>query len=156
MNGARTSSASSGEGSPDAATAAATAAAAALAAERYGRRPARHPRRGLVITGAIGLSLGLAWAGWVGLAQAQHALSWQNIGYTVLGDGQTRVTFEVTMPPGSTAVCTVRALNTSFAEVGLLDVTVGPSRQDTVRTTVVVPTGELAVTGVVKDCAKRH
>ena len=65
------------------------------------------------------------------------------------------MTFDVSMPPGTEAVCTVTALSKNFAEVGAVDVEVGPDAARTARHTVTIATTELATTGVVDHCDLR-
>jgi uncharacterized protein DUF4307 len=127
--------------------------------ERYGRRPAgaRRTRVLVAVAAAALLALGVGWAAWVSQSVANRPLTWQDVGFQVVGDTVTRVTFDVRfagdLPDGASAVCTLRALNAVSAEVGLRDVTVGPASRELVRTTADVATSERAVTGMVKDCA---
>jgi hypothetical protein len=126
--------------------------------ERYGRRARPGPRtRAALVAGALVLGAGaVAWAAWVAQTVTDRPLTWQDVAFDVTGDTVTRVTFDVRfagdLPDDAEAVCTVRALNQVAAEVGLRDVTVGPASRESVRTTVEVPTGERAVTGMVKEC----
>jgi len=120
--------------------------------DRYGAPRKRLPRRlriGLAV-GAIVVAVMLA--AWLAFAN-REPVAWSDQAYKVVDDTTTTVVFEVTMAPGTTAVCTVRALNARFGEVGLVDVAVGPSRQRAVRATATIPTSEKAVTGTVKACA---
>jgi hypothetical protein len=127
--------------------------------ERYGRRPGggRRARVLVAVAGAALVALGVGWAAWVSQTVADRPLTWQDVGFEVAGDTVTRVTFDVRfagdLPADASAVCTVRALNTLSAEVGLRDVTVGPASREVARTTVDVATSERAVTGMVKECA---
>jgi len=127
--------------------------------ERYGRRPGHGPRsRAVLVVGGLALAaIAVAWAAWVALTVTDRPVTWQDVAFDVTGDTATRVTFDVhfagDLPDDAEAVCTVRALNQVMAEVGLLDVTVGPASRETLRTTVDVPTSERAVTGMVEECA---
>jgi hypothetical protein len=105
-----------------------------------------------VLAAIVALSLGIAWAAWSGSADK---VGWSDISFTVVDPGTTLVTFEVNRHPGRVVVCTVRALNAGYAEVGLVDVTVAASRERTAQAHATIPTSELAVTGTVKDCAVR-
>ena len=129
--------------------------------ERYGRRPGgRRARRGLALGAAVLAAVAVGWGAWVSHRLTSDAVTWQDVGFDVTGDAPTRVTFDVhfapDLPAGARAVCTVRALNEVMAEVGLLDVTVGPASQRSVRATVEVPTSERAVTGLVKECVVKN
>ena len=123
--------------------------------DRYGAPRKRLSRRvavGLAV-GAIALAVvAVAWIAFV----TRQPVSWQDAAFKVNGDTSTTVTFDVTMAAGKRAVCTVRALNSRFTEVGAVDVGVGPSSENTIRTRVRVPTSELAVTGTVKACVVKH
>jgi len=127
--------------------------------ERYGRRPGDRPRtRVLLVAGGLALAaVAVGWAAWVAQTVTDGPVTWQDVAFDVTGDTVTRVTFDVRfagdLPDDAEAVCTVRALNQVMAEVGLLDVTVGPASREALRTTVEVPTSERAVTGMVKECA---
>ncbi|MBL0888199.1 DUF4307 domain-containing protein [Myceligenerans indicum] len=130
-------------------------------AERYGR-PARgtgpsgrpRPSVGARIAIAAALTAGVAGAAWFAWSDAQrNPVSHQEVGFSIEGPEQVSVTFDVMMPPGMTAVCTVTALNPSYAEVGSLDVEVGPDERDSIRVTADVRTTQEATTGVVDHCA---
>jgi hypothetical protein len=126
--------------------------------ERYGRRPGDGRTRVLLVAGGLTLAaIAVGWGAWVAQTVTDQPVTWQDVAFDVTGDTVTRVTFDVRfagdLPDDAEAVCTVRALNQVMAEVGLLDVTVGPASREALRTTVEVPTSERAVTGMVKECA---
>jgi hypothetical protein len=121
--------------------------------DRYGTGPRRWRARAWALLAAAALCAGVAWAAWVAWSGAEDKAAWTDIGFTVVDDGTTHVTFEVSRRPGKVVVCTVRALNVGFAEVGQVDVTVAPSDRRTTRAEATIPTSELAVSGTVKDCA---
>lgn len=119
---------------------------------RYG--PAPDPRRrGWARAGMATLGAGaVALAVWIGLGAGSPEVTWQDVGFSVQGPDRVDVTFQVTKDPGATASCTLTALSQSYAEVGVVTATVGPSERPVVRQTVPVATQELAVTGVVDRC----
>jgi hypothetical protein len=133
-------------------------------ADRYGasgrsRRPAASPgtAKGLSLWArvAIGAALAaaVALAAWFAVEQTRRdPVSFDVIGFSVHGPEQVDVTFQVHMPPGTTAVCTVDALAESFAQVGTVDVPVGRSEDRTSQHTVTVRTSEEATSGVVDRC----
>jgi len=121
-------------------------------AGRYGPEPsARRRLAARVGTGLLAL-LAVVTAVWIGLGNAAAPVTWDDVGYTVRGPERVDVTFRVTKDPDATARCTVTALSQSYAEVGVVQVDVGPADGRTVERTVEVGTQELAVTGVVDRC----
>ncbi|ROS78623.1 DUF4307 domain-containing protein [Cellulomonas sp. PhB143] len=132
-----------------------------LPAGRYGpatRGPRRRVRLGrfhvpvtaLVLAALV--VLGTLAVAWLSAENAKDSVDWQDVGFSIQGPEQVDSTFDVTMAPGTTAVCTVQALDPGFAEVGSLDVTVGPNPTRTARYTVSVSTSQEATTAVVKTC----
>jgi len=141
---------------PEAVPTAPDAHAAQPPAARYGRRtPPRVVRRRLVVAFAVFALVFAGFAAWA--VQARHAggLRWQDVASEIDGDAQVRVTFDITLPVGTTGVCTLQARNIGFAEVGRIDAPVGPFTTATTRVTVRMPTTELAVEGHVEACALR-
>ncbi|WP_418276123.1 DUF4307 domain-containing protein [Isoptericola jiangsuensis] len=123
---------------------------------RYGAAPRadRGPlgRGGKVAIGvALAVAVGLvAW--YTFLQQLAQPVTHDMIGFDVRGAESIDVTFQVHMPPGTTAVCTVEALSPSYAQVGTVDVEVGPSETRTTVYEVPVGTSQTATTGVVAGC----
>jgi predicted hotdog family 3-hydroxylacyl-ACP dehydratase len=149
-------------------------------AERYGRartgshRPAAHPGGddpweegddvrprpklsvGARIAVVLALAAGVAIAAWFTIVDTQRdPVTFVDVGFSVVSAEEVDVTFDVSMPPGTEAVCTVTALSKNFAEVGAVDVEVGPDAARTTRHTVTIATTELATTGVVDHCDLR-
>lgn len=120
--------------------------------DRYGPPPRRPGPRATLALVVAALALAAGWAAWSAWSDTDRRIGWTDIAYRVPDDATTVVTFEVNRDPGTTVVCTVRALNRSFAEVGLVDVTVPPSDSRSSRAEVEVPTSERAVSGTVKGC----
>lgn len=121
-------------------------------AERYGRTASAARRRaalaGLGVLGVVGLGVVV----WIGLLFARQPVRWDDVGYKVESPTSVTVVFDVTMAPGTTATCRVEALAQSYAQVGVLDVVVGPSEHRTTRYTETIPTAQEAVTAVVDTC----
>ena len=88
----------------------------------------------------------------IGLGQASTPVRYDDFGFKVISSEQIDVTFQVSMKPGTQAECTIDALAESYAQVGTVDVVVGPSDQLEGRYTVSVATSELATTGIVESC----
>lgn len=121
-------------------------------AGRYGPEPTAGRRRlaiaGIVATALVGVGVTI----WIGLAQASTPVRYDDVGFKVLSSEQIDVSFKVSMEPGSRAECTIDALAESYAQVGTVDVVVGPEDQLENHYTVTVSTSELATTGIVESC----
>ncbi|MEN5073466.1 DUF4307 domain-containing protein [Isoptericola cucumis] len=124
-------------------------------ADRYGTRaPRRRSGRGRTVAVVAGLAAAVAVVAWFSFDQSRdQPVSFDAVGFEVQGPERTDITFQVHMPPGTTAVCTVDALAPSYAQVGTLDVPVGPADESTSTYTVQIRTSEEATTAVVADCA---
>ena len=101
----------------------------------------------------IGILLGCAVAVWWGLASTVGKPAWTVLGYRVIDDRAVDVTYLVSRPTGHDVTCTIRAMDRSFATVGLIEVHVPGSDASSVKRTTRVRTTTRAVTGVVKTCA---
>jgi hypothetical protein len=124
--------------------------------EADGVRPRPKLSVGARIAVAAALAAGVALAAWFTIVDTQRdPVTFTDVGFSVTSPEAVDVTFQVSMPPGTEAVCTVTALSQSFAEVGAVDVEVGPDEARTTRHTVTVATTELATTGVVDHCDLR-
>ncbi|MGV8967049.1 MAG: DUF4307 domain-containing protein [Cellulomonas sp.] len=121
-------------------------------AGRYGTAQTPRRRRTLVVALATAGAVALALVVWIGIGVLQDPVQFKDVGYAVQGPDRIDVTFDVIKDPKVTVDCTVHALNQSFTEVGLVRVTIGPAATKIQRTTITVPTQELAVTGIVKSC----
>lgn len=122
-------------------------------ADRYGdvSDPARARRR-LITLFAVFAAVVVAFAVWVGVEKGRTGVTWIELGLEVPDAGTARLTFQVELPKGATAVCTVSMRNDALAEVGRVDVTVGPSDTGRVRTTATARTSERASGARVSSC----
>jgi hypothetical protein len=129
---------------------------APIIADRYGRRrsPTRS-RRSLLAVLAVFVLAGVGFATWIAVDRSRSALTWIELGVDVAGDDAATLTFQISLPPGREAVCTVRVVNDVRTEVGRRDVVVGPSATGVVRTAVTMRTTERASAGNVRDCVLR-
>lgn len=131
-------------------------------AGRYGGSPTAADR---ATTSGRGLGPGAKAAIGVALAAAVAATAWfsfaqstadpvtaEMVGFDVVDAEHLSVTFQVHMPPGTTAVCTVDALAASYAQVGTLDVPVGPVQDRTSAYEVTVGTSQQAESADVTGC----
>ena len=131
----------------------ATAGSAALDA-RYGRSRVRHLRdRWIAITvaSAVAIVIG-AWVIWAGLDLAAGGLDSSDIGHKVLNDRSVSISYQVSMPPGSTASCALEVENEAHAIVGWKIVDIPASTTSTRAFTDVVRSSELGVTGLIYRC----
>ena len=104
----------------------------------------------------LALAAGVALAAWFTIVDTQRdPVTFTDVGFSVSSAEAVEVTFDVSMPPGTEAVCTVTALSRNYAEVGAVDVEVGPDTARTARHTVTIATTELATTGIVDHCDVR-
>jgi len=104
------------------------------------------------VVATIGILLGSAMAIWWGLASTVGKPTWTVMGYHVVDDRSVDVTYLVSRQPGQDVTCTLHALDTRFATVGLIEVQVPASDTSSVRRTTRVRTTTRAVTGVVQSC----
>lgn len=123
-----------------------------LLAERYGKKPA-NPKllRRFSYLGVALLTIGTVLLGLSNWTPIQST----TIGFRVISPWQTEVDFEIQMPPGEVADCTLEALNNSFAVVGHSKRSFGPFDDRITTHTVSLNTFEEAVTGLVDSCSLR-
>ncbi|WP_413451155.1 DUF4307 domain-containing protein [Georgenia phoenicis] len=120
--------------------------------ERYGPAPdprTRRRRRLALVAFAV-----LAVAAFVVLAvvSTDEAVRTEDAAFTVVDDSAVEVSFVAHMDPGTTAECTVLALNDAFAQVGVARVTVGPAPERSTFVTARVATTEPATGARVSGC----
>ena len=118
---------------------------------RYGRPVAPWRRRVLLAVGVLAAAAALAWLAWVSLAAADR-VRFDTQAYDVVDDATVRVTFTVTKDPDQSVECTVEALSSGSAQVGLAVVEIGPQERSATLHTATVRTQQRAVTGQVREC----
>lgn len=121
-----------------------------LLAQRYGRRSSS--RRGMVVVAGVAALLVLAWVVWQAVALTENTVTSENVAVEIVDPGRVEVTFSVITDPGTTVSCTVRAVSSTFAEVGLREVTLGPVEERVTTVTAEVSTVEEATSGEVLGC----
>jgi len=99
--------------------------------------------------GAVALLLVVAGYAWFA---AQQPVRWKDVGFDIASPTEAEVTFDVYLYTDGDAVCHVRALNESYAEVGVTDVTVSRTDGPEQRLNAVIATTELATTALVNYC----
>ncbi|WP_159449660.1 DUF4307 domain-containing protein [Demequina sp. NBRC 110057] len=111
----------------------------------------RLSRRGWVLS-ILGVAALTAVAAWFGLSQANQPVRWQDVGFAIDSPTQAEITFDVHLYTDEPAVCQVRALSTSYAEVGVAEVTVDPAEGTSQRITLPITTVEEATSAQVNYC----
>lgn len=121
---------------------------------RYGRSPGKRRReRWIAAGGAIAVAVVIgAWVIWAGLDMAGGGLDSQDIGHKVMNDREVAISYQVTMPVGSTASCALEVQNEAHAIVGwkIVDIPSSTSRTNAFKDTV--RSSELGVTGLIYRC----
>lgn len=135
------------------ADAGASASAAARLQDRYGApRMQRSTARTLIVIAAV---LGLALLAYVGVRATYKPVSVETIRYEHLDETRIAITFQITMPPGTEASCTLEALNEGRAQVGFTEVIVPAQEERQSAHRVELATQGDAVSGLVTGCAPR-
>jgi hypothetical protein len=138
-----------------------TPQAVAFPPGRYGwrRDPTRQRRRRWVTwaVGALVAVAGLTIATKLYLQYANPAYEVSNLNVTDLTDDHVTVTFDVRVPAGEGATCTVRGHTRDGAPVGQarVDVPPGGPGQTTIRVTYTLATTARPMTGEVPGCGPR-
>lgn len=123
-----------------------------IMARRYGRRPARP--RGALVASLVAAALLLGYVVWYAAETVSRpSLETRNVAVAVVDDATVRLTFHVMTEPGTTAECTARAVNASFAEVGVREVTVGPVTEALTTVTTEITTVEPATSAELVGCS---
>ncbi len=121
-------------------------------AGRYGPAPRARRWPAWALPAAVIAVVAVPVGVWIGVATLQEPVQWKTVGFSVTGDDNTDITFDVTRGPGVTVSCAVHALSVSYAEVGVRDIVVSPSDDRTVRVREPIPTAELATAAEVTSC----
>ncbi|MDG2497755.1 MAG: DUF4307 domain-containing protein [Aquiluna sp.] len=124
-----------------------------LLTERYGDTRPKNTRRNRALS-ILGVGAMVLITGFFAMANYSPVVA-TDVGFRVESQWRTEVDFELSVPAGSTVVCTFEALDNSFGVVGFAEFEFGPSETDTNRYTVAINTYALAVTGLVDECTLR-
>ncbi|MET0468940.1 MAG: DUF4307 domain-containing protein [Aeromicrobium sp.] len=116
---------------------------------RYGSR--QRPRWFWPAIAAVGITLGIAFAAWVGFQK--DPVTGRLWGYDVIDDNRVTVTLDVVRPDPLDVTCTVYAQAADHSIVGEKTVDVPASEQEKVRLDIDIETERRAVTGVLRTCA---
>lgn len=107
------------------------------------------------LVGAVFLVLAASFASWRVLSIADEQVTATVVGFKVIDDRTTTISFDVTKPPSVTVVCTVHAQNLKKALVGSAQVTVPPSTERTTNQQATIKTTTGAVAALVQDCIRQ-
>lgn len=103
----------------------------------------------------VALVLAVAAVAWyTAMQQRDDPISAEMLSFDAVDAERIDAAFQVHMPPGTTAACTVEALAPSYAQVGTVDVAVGPAETRTSAYEITIGTSQLATTAVVADCTR--
>lgn len=121
-----------------------------LLATRYGQKSrfSTKAKRGFAILGVAAITAIAIYFGYANYT----GLEYKEISFSVVDDRSAELTFELTKPTDSIAVCSMQALNEQFGVVGYKEIEIASQQTQTVRLTVSINTIELATTALVDDC----
>lgn len=106
--------------------------------QRYGNTDT--DRRPLWIAAVVLGILALAWIVWWAIAAGRPTATAEPVGMEVISDSEVHLTYNLTAPVGSTVTCTVTALTDNLTEVGVRQVTVGPTEREVTAVTTSLAT----------------
>ena len=121
---------------------------------RYGRTTNRR-RRNLIVAivfgGAIVVVFG-AWAIWVGLFQPTASIDFDSTGQSAVASNELKVTWQLSVDPGTDTACAVQALDANFGIVGWKIVSLPASSDRSRSLSTIVRTAQPAVEGNIYQC----
>jgi hypothetical protein len=127
-------------------------------AQRYGKSPQQEGKRRLaiIITASLFASLFITWASWAALT-AKNDPTFKTTSFEVIDKTSTSVSFVVTKPANTTAICAIQALKEDYGVVAYKEVIIPASGSEDgsitdVPVKAMLRTTELAVTGLVDRC----
>ncbi len=123
-------------------------------ADRYGDPGPLRRRLRLAVVVALAAALS-AWAVWAGIGLATDRVDAQEQSFDVVDDSRVVVVFSVSKGADQVVDCTVEALSSTSARVGVQVVPVDAADGATSVQTVEVRTQQRATTGVVTGCLPR-
>ena len=121
---------------------------------RYGRtRQKRRRDLTLAWAGAIAFVLVFAaWVVWVAFDGTGDTIGSRDIGHKVIDDRTVSISYDVSMPPGTSARCALQVQNDTHNIVGWKVVDIPASERYTQAFTDTVRTTQLGVTGLIYRC----
>jgi hypothetical protein len=115
---------------------------------RYGSR--QRPRWFWPAVAAVGITLGIAFAAWVGFQK--DPVTGRLWGYEVVSDSRVEVKLDVIRPDPLAVTCSVYAQAEDHSIVGEKTVDVPASGQEKVRVLIDIETERRGVNGVLRTC----
>ena len=126
---------------------AATGSHADTLAQRYGAKPVRQralsPRLWVRLAACVTVVAG-AFVVWVQI-DSQSRPSARDTGFTLISNDEAQGRFELSKNPQDTAVCSLKALNSSRVAVGWADVEIGPNSAEQGNTRVTQHSANLRI-----------
>ncbi|HEU4808804.1 MAG TPA: DUF4307 domain-containing protein [Homoserinimonas sp.] len=121
---------------------------------RYGRTGQKRRRdRTIAWVGAIAFVIVFAaWVVWVAFDGTGDTIGSRDIGHKVIDDRTVSISYDVSMPPGTTAKCALQVQNDTHNIVGWKVVDIPASDSYTQAFTDTVRTTQLGVTGLIYRC----
>ncbi|GAA3514779.1 hypothetical protein GCM10022234_07140 [Aeromicrobium panaciterrae] len=119
---------------------------------RYGT--SNKPRWFWPLIAAVGISIGIAGAAWVGFQD--KPITARVYGYDVVDDHRVTVKLDVVRPKPLDVECTVYAQAADHSIVGEKTVDLKATREKDLRISVDIETERRAVTGVLRTCEAIH
>ena len=127
-------------------------------AQRYGRSPQQEAqrRRSVIIAASLITALFVVWAIWANLT-AKNEPTFKTSSFEIIDSSNMSVSFVVTKPANSSAICAIQALKEDYGVVAYKEVKIPATSPEDgsisdVPLTVSLRTTELAVTGLVDRC----
>jgi len=127
-------------------------------AQRYGRSPKQEAqrRKSVIIAASLMAALFIVWAVWANLT-AKNEPAFKTGSFEIIDQQNLSVSFVLTKPANTTAICAVQALKEDYGIVAYKEVKIpATSPEDGSITDVPVKVSlrstELAVTGLVDRC----
>lgn len=96
--------------------------------------------------------LAAVWLIWQVIVMGRPTATAEAQAMEVLSDSELQVTYNLIAPEGSTVTCTITALNDAHTEVGVRQVTVGPTDGEATSVTTNVATIQRASGAIVDEC----
>jgi hypothetical protein len=127
-------------------------------AQRYGKSPQQEAkrRRAIFITAGLFAALFIVWAVWANLT-AKNEPTFNTSSFEIIDPQNLSVSFVLTKPANSTAICAIQALKEDYGVVAYKEVRIPASGSEDgsitdVPVKAMLRTTELAVTGLVDRC----
>lgn len=121
---------------------------------RYGRTTNRRRRNLIfaVVFGGVILIVFAAWAIWVGLFQPTASITFDSTGQSRVSANELKVTWQLSVDPGTPTECAIQALDANFGIVGWKIVSLPASTLSSRSLSTVVRTAQTARAGNVYQC----